>query len=265
MLEVTRTIRTLESPDHGLGLAGRLAHGVTADYLGRPPQSPEFHFGCNLLPDPPYPMPSRIRHDIETLDGWLACGQDLHLFLKVGVRSLRTHPAPDPAGFDDPTRLVYYLLRTDAMSLVWRARVVHPTASVAAWTLAADLLAGRADPDDLTSDASEAVLVSVTVDRADTTLFACAPYDGTEDDILVSTATGSAMDDVALPLRTLLHAQHEWTTACFGTPPPGNTALAQAIQDLSTAEATAGAPVDALAQALRRLAEPEPAPAPAPE
>jgi hypothetical protein len=260
MPEASREIRGLESPDHWLGLLGRLAHAVTADYLGNPPASPAFHIGYNTLPDPPYPMPSRIRHDLDTLDGWLACGQDVHLFLEAGLRSLRAHPVADPASFDDQTRLVHYLLRTDAMALAWRARVVHPTQSVAAWTLAADLLAGRAGPGDLTPDASEAVIVTVAVDRAGATLLAYASSTGTQDDILVAGTSGSAMDDVAVPLRDLLDAQHAWAIATFGTqPPPGKSALAQALRNLREAaalapeQAAAEGPGAALAQALRRL------------
>jgi hypothetical protein len=56
-----------------LGPLGQFAHAVTADYLGNPPGSPAFHIGYNTLPDPPYPMPSRVYHDLDTLDGWLAC------------------------------------------------------------------------------------------------------------------------------------------------------------------------------------------------
>jgi hypothetical protein len=192
--------------------------------------------------------------------------QDLNLFLEVGLRSLRAHPVPDPASFDDQTRLIHYLVRTDAMALAWRARVVHPTHSVAAWTLTADLLAGRAGLGDLTSGASEVVLVIVAVDRAGATLLAYAPSAGTEGDIIVASATGSAMDDVAVPLSDLVEAQHTWTTACFGTEPPaGNAALGQALRRLGAAgtqaataaqapcQATSEGPGEALAQALQCL------------
>jgi hypothetical protein len=207
-------------------------------------------------------MPSRISRDLDTLDGWLACGQDLHLFLEVGLRSLRAHPAPDPASSDVQTRLIHYLLPADAMALAWRARMVHPAQSVAAWTLTADLLAGRAGPGDLTPDASEAVCVIVAVDRAGATLLAYAPSAGTEDEIMVASATGSAMDDVAVPLRELLDAQHAWTTATFGTqPPPGKSPLAQALRRLgadgtrASQQAAAEEPGAPLAQALPRLGD----------
>jgi hypothetical protein len=240
MPDIRREIRSIKSPDHGLGLLGRFAHAVTANYLGGPPGSPAFHIGYNTLPDPPYPMPSRIWHDLDTLDGWLACGQDLHMFLEIGLESLRAQPVPDPASFDDQTRLIQYLMRTDAMALVWKAHMVQPTQSVAAWTLTADLLAGRAVPGDLAPDASEAILVTVTVDRAGATLLAYVPCDGTEEDIIVAAATGSGVDDVALPLHDLLDAQYTWTTACFGTQPPaGSDALVQAIRGLSAARAQA--------------------------
>ncbi len=236
MPEVRREIRTLRSPDHGLGLLGRFAHAVTADHLGVPMGSPAFHIGYNTLPDPPYPMPARILHDLDTLGGWLACGQDLGLFLEIGLRSLHAHPVPDAASFDDQTRLIQYLMRTDAMALAWRARMVDPAQSVAAWTLTADLLAGRAGPGDLTADASEQVLVIVAVDRAGATLLAYAPSAGTQDDITVARATGSAMDGVAVPLRDLLDAQHAWTSACFGNQSPhGEAALAQALRRLGDA------------------------------
>jgi hypothetical protein len=228
MPEVEREIRTLESPDHGLGLLGRFAHAVTADYLGSAPESPSFHLGYNTLPDPPCPIASHLWHGLDTRDAWRGCGQDLHLFLEVGLESLRAHPVPDPACFDAYARLIAHFNRTDAMGLVWRARMIYPAESVAAWTLTADLLAGRASPGDLTPDVCEAVLVTVAVDRAGATLLAYAPSGGTEDDIIVADAAGSAMDDVAPLLRDLLNAQHAWTTAAYADAPPEAAALAQA-------------------------------------
>lgn len=108
--------------------------------------------------------------------------------------------------------------------------MIHPAQSVAAWTLTADLLAGRAGADDLTPSVCEAVLVTVAVDRAGATLLAYAPSDGKEDDIIVAEATGSAMDDVAPSLRDLLNAQHAWTTAAFADALPERASLAQALQ-----------------------------------
>jgi hypothetical protein len=235
MPEITREIRRLESPDHGLGLLGRFAHAVTADYLAGPPGSPAFHIGYNTLADPPCPIASQLCLDLDTLDGWLACGQDLHLFLGVGLESLRAHPIPDPASFDNQARLITYFNRTDAMALAWRARMIHPAQSVAAWTLTADLLAGRAGLGDLSPNVCEAVLVTVAVDRAGATLLAYAPSGGTGADIIVAGATGSAMDDVAPPLRDLLNAQHAWTTAAFAEAPPERTSLAQALQRINEA------------------------------
>jgi hypothetical protein len=238
MPEVRREIHALGSPDHGLGLAGRFAHGVTAHYLGRPPEAPAFHIGYNTLPDPPYPLPSRVFHDIDTLDGWLGCGQDMSLFLRAGLESLRGRPLPELESFDDQTRLIYYLPRTDAMALVWRARMIQPTQSVAAWTLTADLLSGHAGPGALATGPSEKVLITVVVDRAGTALLAYGPTSGTADDIIVATASGSAMDEVAGPLRELLDAQYAWATAVFGKqPPPAKATVEQLMERLKAAGA----------------------------
>jgi hypothetical protein len=175
-------------------------------------------------------MSSQMCHARDTLDGWLGSGQDLRTFLEVGVESVRAHPLPDPASFDDYTRLIHHLNRSDALAMVWRARIIQPAQSVAAWTLTADLLAGRAQAGDLTPNVCEAVLITVAVDRAGVTLLGYAPSGGTEDDIIVAEASGSAMDDVAPSLLDLLHAHHAWTTAAFADAPPESASLAQARQ-----------------------------------
>ena len=204
-----------------------------SDYLHGPPRAPELHVGCNTLPDPPYPMPSRLRHEADTLRGWLACDQDLRFFLESGACSLRDQPVPSPESFDAQTRMMQYLLRIDSMALAWKARVVNPVESVGSWTLAADLLAGRAVPGDITPDVSEEVLMAWVVDRAGGALLAVAPAGGTEEDITVAATYPDALDEIAGLIRNLLDAQYAWTFAVFGTePPPEQADLARALRGL---------------------------------
>ncbi|HUN32092.1 MAG TPA: hypothetical protein VMU95_08720 [Trebonia sp.] len=214
------TIQGLNSPDHGFGTLGQFAHAVTAVYLDEAPKAPAFHIGYNTLPDPPYPMPSRICHQQDTQEAWLGCGQDLSVFLESGARSLRAQPVPDGDSLDEQARIMQYLLRIDAMALAWKAHMVQPTRSVASWTLAADLLAGKAAPADIGPEGSEEALVTWAIDRAGMALLAWAPVNGAEDDIAVAAGAVAAPGDIAGLLGEVLHAQYAWTVATFGTEPP---------------------------------------------
>lgn len=229
-------LQSLQSPDHDQGALGRFAHAVTADYLGSPPRAPELHLGYNTLPDPPYPMPSRLRHGADTVGGWLACDQDLRSFLESGARSLRGQPVPPRESFDTQTRMMQYLMRIDSMALAWKARTVDPTENVGAWTLAADLLAGRAVPGDITPDVSGEAILAWVVDRSGRVLLAAAPVGGTEDDITVAEAVPGAPDEIAGLVRDILDAQYAWTLAAFGAePPPERADLARALRNLKPA------------------------------
>lgn len=224
-------LQPLHSPDHGKGPLGQFAHAVIADYLSDPPEAPEIHLGYNTLPDPPYPLPSRIQHGTETLSGWLGCDQDLRSFLESGIRSMRAQPVPSRESFDTQVRMMQYLMRIDAMALVWKARVVDPTQSVGAWTLAADVLAGRADSDDIASIHSGEMLIIWAADRTGGALTAMALVGGTEHDVTVAEA--DAPDEIIGLVGGLLDAQHAWTLAAFGAePPPERADLARALRDM---------------------------------
>lgn len=235
----TTQIQPLRSPDHGFGLLGRFAHAVTADYLSEAPPAPAFHAGYNTLPDPPFPLTAQVWHGIDTQAGWQACEQDLRLFLESGAASLRARPPADAGAYDEQTRAMQYLLRLDAMALAWRARHFSPTDSVAAWTLTADLLAGKAGPGDFSPEVAGESVIVWAVDRCGGSLLAWVPLGGTEDDIFVLAPgidehdTEAAEDDFAALLRQVLDAQCAWTLATFGADPPPHIApVAASLRNL---------------------------------
>jgi hypothetical protein len=227
-------IRPLDSPDHGLGPLGQFAHAVTAGYLDEPPASPGIFIGHNTMPDPPYPMPARAEH-FDTAEAWRTCGGDLYFFLESGLSALRAQPVPQASDFEEEIRRLQYLLRIDSMALAWRALSIDPASSVASWTLAADLFAGRATREDLTPDVATPTLATWAVDRAGTALLAVAPFGGTEDDITVEEAPDPAPDRVPHLLSDILSQQYSWTMTVFGSqPPPGLEQAADALRHLGS-------------------------------
>ena len=223
-------IHSLRAPDHGFGLLGRVAHAVIAEYLAEPLPAPAFHVAYNTLPDPPFPLATQLWHGMDTESGWQACEEDLHFFLQAAAASLRAQPPGDASAHSQETRTMNYLLRLDAMALVWKARYFSPADSVATWVLTADLLAGKAGPADIAPDVAEESLMAWIVDRAGGSLIAWAPLDGTAEDIVVL-APGVDEDDAdaeedpfAAELREVLHAHYAWTHATFGAEPPEHLA-----------------------------------------
>ncbi|MEV5413010.1 hypothetical protein AB0K60_29765 [Thermopolyspora sp. NPDC052614] len=203
-------------PDHGLGPLGRLAHGVLTECLAAPPAAPRLYLGHNILPDPPFPLSGYIAFPAVD-DAWRASGQDLSIFLTWAAESLRAQPRPSAASFGEQHQMLNRLLRIDAIALVWEVRVVVPTESMAGWTLAADVLAGRVGREELAdAAAAEPALAVWTVDRAGSAVLMFAPPGGTADDIAYAGDLLDSSDPVVARLADVLDAQYEWTSAVFG-------------------------------------------------
>jgi hypothetical protein len=215
-MSIEQQLRPLTGlPDHGHGPLGQLAHAVIAEYLDAPPRAPFLHMGQNTLPDPPFPMASAV-HFADLTDGWRQFAPDLVGLLAAGARSLRSAHVPDGAAYSEPTQKLQKLLRLDSIALACEARAIEPTESVAGWTLAADVLAGRRDPQDLDLDIARPSVVTWVVDRAGTALLGWAPASGTAGDITV-TANEVPDHPVIGQLRQILDTQYAWTTAVFGS------------------------------------------------
>lgn len=218
-MQNTDQIRLLaDVPDHGFGLLGRLAHSVLTEYVDAPLQAPRLHLGQNTLPHPPLPLPAYVPFG-DLSEGWQECGKDLISFLKAGARSLRAQAIPDISEYSQQIRILQKVLRFDAIAMVWEGRMMRPADSVASWSLAADVLAGRRDP--AGSDPAIAVPAVVTwvVDRAGTSLLGWYPAAGTCADIQIIGDAVTADDRIVALLRDVLLAQYAWTSTVFGLVP----------------------------------------------
>jgi hypothetical protein len=213
------TLRSIgQEPDHGHGRLGQFVHSVLAEYLTEPPPAPRLHLGQNTLPDPPFPLSSHIPYAIPN-GAWDNCGRDLLIFLESGAQSMRAQPTPDGAAFSQQHRMMQRLLRMDAIALAWKAQTLRATESVVNWTVAADALAGRFDPDSLSDADGVASVAAWAADRTGSALLGWGPIGGVTGEISVS--DDLTLDDPVIALlREILEAQYAWTTKVFGTGPP---------------------------------------------
>jgi hypothetical protein len=209
--------RTLEAvSDHGFGTLGQLARGVLTEYVAATPPVPRLHLGHNTLPNPPSPVVGHIAFPV--VEGaWQRCGQHLFAFLASAARSLREQPKPPGSVFSEQHRTLQRLLRIDSIAMVWEVRMLLPTESVAGWTLAADVLAGRVGRQDLDASVAEPALAVWAADRAGAALLMWAPAGGTAEDIACDEDLLDADDPIVAHLTDVLDAQYAWTSAVFGT------------------------------------------------
>ena len=176
-------------PDHGFGPLGRLVHSVLAEYAGAPVPVPRLHLGQNTLPDPPFPMPTRVPFGDLSL-GWLECNESLAMFLQNGITALRSQPIPDISDYREEIRILQRVLRFDSIAMVWHDR-----------------------------DRAMFSMVALAVDRAGNALAGRLPSGGTVADIEVTDDESSDDDVIVALLHEVLQAQYDWTTTAFGLVP----------------------------------------------
>jgi hypothetical protein len=190
-MELSDQIRSLDGvPDHGFGPLGGLTHSVLTEYVGAAPTMPHLHLGHNILPNPPFPWASQVPMDNPLSVDWRECGADLDAFLRTGARELRSQPTPPISAYSPETRILQWVLRFDAIAMVWR----DPR------------LAGFS-------------MVALVVDRAGNCLTGRVPHGGDASDIEVVRDEPPADDDIPVLLHDVLLAQYEWTSAVFGLIP----------------------------------------------
>jgi hypothetical protein len=215
----TDQIRLLaDVPNHGFGLLGGLAHSVLAEYEGVPLPAPRLHLGQNTLPNPPVPLPAQVPFG-DLTEGWRECGKDLARFLEAGARALRAQATPDISDYSQQIRILQKVLRFDAIAMVWEGRMIRPTDSVASWSLAADVLAGRTGPQEPDPALAVPAVVTRVVDREGNSLLGWFPAAGTCADIEIAVGAVTAEDRIVALLRDVLLAQYAWTTTVFGLVP----------------------------------------------
>jgi len=218
-MQNTDQIRPLtDVPNHGFGLLGGLAHSVLAEYAGIPLPAPRLHLGQNTLPNPPFPMAAQVPFGDLSL-GWRECDEDLIRFLETGARALRAQPTPDVSAYSQHVRILQRVLRFDAIAMVWQGRMIRPADSVASWSLAADVLAGRSDARDSDPTVAVPAVVTWAVDRAGNALLGWFPAADRGAEIELMGDAVSADNRIVALLRDVLLAQYAWTSAVFGVVP----------------------------------------------
>lgn len=190
-MEVVDQIHPLDGvPDHGFGPLGGLTHSVLTQYIGAALTVPHLHLGQNILPDPPFPLAAHVPMGNPLNEDWQECGAELDAFLRAGARELRNQPTPPISAYSQQIRILQWVLRFDAIAMVWR----DPR------------LAGFS-------------MVALVVDRTGNCLAGRVPDGGDATDIEVVRGEPPADDGIAVLLHDVLLAQYEWTSAVFGVVP----------------------------------------------